>query len=351
MFDNPPVNCSVTPNGNVIQPPAGGAVKVTPDTPLGKQLSPLTSSSSVLAGFCDYDIGELGDEDSTAELVADVVENGRVKLVMEASQGYPQLDSPYGVMIKLPGITDEIGVALQVVSANGQQLAANQKEWVIGTGGTILNLFEGGKVSLFTPSQQLGYLVTKIAPVTRPGKKLISGGHHDIFSVKWVIEYQGQDHVAGRTPISMSTGLALLTINAQGCSYQNVAQVLNKVRRTEFRSVGSTLGDTSFNIPISCYGGPSAKVSITPQHKYEQVQGVGLPKEMEAKGVGIQLLKGDATGDTPWDFSSSRSLDEAKATEDRVEIQIPLRARYYQLKKDVQAGPLQVVYTVTLSYD
>ncbi|WP_236841060.1 fimbrial protein [Bordetella holmesii] len=346
MFDGPPVQCETT--SNFISPPQGMLVRVTPETPLGTKLTPTTFSHSVLAGFCEYTVGEEVTDDD--DLIDDLIQNGRVEFVMEASSDYPQVDSPYGVMIRLPGITDEIGVALQVVSAHKEMLSAGKKEWVIGTNGTLLGGFNG-TITLSSPTdQELSYLITKIAQVTKPGKRLIGGGRQNIFTVKWVLVFRGERHILGRSSVMMSTGISRLSVLPQGCSYKNITQTLPNVRRADFKGVGSTLGETSFNVPVSCYGGPSAKLSIMPQHVYEMMAGVGLPDDMEAKGVGVQLLK-DASGDTPWEFSMARPLDEAKRTEERVQIDIPLRARYYQLKKDVQAGPLRVVYNVTLTYD
>lgn len=340
VFDAPPTNCAST--SNFISNPSGDDVRVTPETPLGQGVSPPTYSNSVLAAFCEYDVG---DEDVAAGL-----EGEPLALVMEASSTFPQVDSPYGVMIGLPRITDDIGVALQVVSANGKPVAAGQREWVIGTDGEINYFFDAGKIRMRTPStQQLVYRMTKIAQSSAPGRRLV-GGYPNLFVVKWVYRHgTAEAKVLGRSMIDMTTG-TVLGVTAQGCSYMNVVQVLPRVRRAEFRAVGTTLAETPLAVPITCYGAPSVKFSITPRYPYDTVSGMGLSDESGSRGVGVQLLK-DNAGDVPWEFSSLRSLDEASATTEIVRISIPLRARYYQINREVNPGPLQVVYTFTLSYD
>ncbi|AKQ55510.1 fimbrial protein [Bordetella hinzii] len=340
LFDAPPSDCITS--SNFIVNPTGGEVRVTPETPLGAGVSPPTFVRSVVAAFCDYDVG---DEEAAAAL-----DGTPLALVMEASSLYPQVESPYGVMIGLPRITDAIGVALQVVSGNGQPVVAGQKEWVIGTDGEIGYFFEEGRVRMQTPrTQSLVYRMTKIAQTSMPGRRLI-GGYPNIFTVKWVIGYGTPEaKVLGRTVVDMNIG-SVLAVTAQGCRYENVIQTLARVRRAEFHGVGTTLAETPIEVPITCYGAPSVNFSITPRHPYDAVPGMGLADDGRGKGVGVQLLK-DSSGDVPWDFSSIRPLDEAKETRNVVRIPIPLRARYYQIERDVNPGRLQVVYTFTLTYD
>ncbi|CAM4117639.1 fimbrial protein [Bordetella pseudohinzii] len=339
-FEAPPANCST--KSNFITTLAGTEVRVTPDMPLGTQLSPPTGSNSILAAFCEYDTG---DPD-----LAESMDGEPVALVLTASPQYPQIDSPYGVMIRLPSITDAIGVALQVETANGQTLAPGQKEWVIGTDGEVNYFFDDGKIRLRTPdTQSLTYRLAKVAQTTTPGRRLV-GQYFGLFTVKWVVRYgTSEAKVVGISTVDMSHGTAL-SVMAQGCNYSNVVRSLPRVRRSEFGGVGSTLAETPFEVPITCYGSPSVKFSITPRHADASVAGLGLADVADTKGVGVQLLK-DASGDVPWDFSSVRPLAEAVASSDVVNIPIALRARYYQTRRDINVGPLQVVYTFTLNYD
>lgn len=339
-FEAPPSDCDL--KSNFIVNPAGNDVRVTPDMPLGMPVSPPTSSSSLLAGFCEYDTG---DPD-----FADSMDGEPLALVLEASSRYPQVDNPYGVMIRLPNITSAIGVALQVESANGQPVMAGQKEWLVGTDGEVNYFFKDGVIRLRTPTtQSMVYRITKIAQTAVPGRRIV-GNYPGMFVAKWVVRYGTPDAtVVGRSMIDMTHG-TFLSLVAQGCTYTNVVRALPRVRRGDFSGVGTTLAETPVEVPITCYGSPSAKFSINPRHADASVAGLGLADVADTKGVGVQLLK-DASGDVPWDFSSVRPLVEALASSGSVKIPIALRARYYQTRRDVSAGPLQVVYTFTITYD
>lgn len=334
---------------NAISLPSGTSIRVLPSDSIGKQYSsPVTSTSLVIAN-CTLDVGS---EDAAQEMV----DEGRaITLVLELVSGsYARIDSAEGVVISIPEITENAGIGLRLLTANNVPLDPTQTQWPIAEPVEVDYRFDGSKVEFAAAvNQQLSYQLVKVAPARVPGNRSM-GQQRGIFRVNWVLDYgQATARVVHSTPIDMSLG-APVSLQIQGCSVQDVRQILPAIRRASFTGEGSTYSETAFTLPFTCFGGPSVSIGIAPRYP-STAPGVGLADALGTMGVGVQLLSSANGVNTPWDFSSQPKLDALVPAEgDPGGIQrwpVRMLARYYQIANSVKTGSLNVLYTVTIHYD
>ncbi|MCU4641700.1 fimbrial protein [Acinetobacter courvalinii] len=166
-------------------------------------------------------------------------------------------------------------------------------------------------------------------------------------------------------PFLTSTVLAnAITIASSSCELQgNINKVvqLPTVMKSGFSGVGSTQGEQSFDLNILCNGGKNPtgyeeknQISLDfdfPQDgTNNQVMSNTAPNSTKANGVGIQLL---------WKYQNKNQvirkgekLDVGTVNSNQtVQYNIPLSARYYQTATNVTAGTVRAMATVTIQYD
>jgi type 1 fimbria pilin len=166
-------------------------------------------------------------------------------------------------------------------------------------------------------------------------------------------------------PFLTSTVLAnAITIASSSCELQgNINKVvqLPTVMKSGFTGVGSTQGEQAFDLNILCNGGKNPtgyeeknQISLDfdfPQDgTNNQVMANTAPNSTKANGVGVQLL---------WKYQNKNQvirrgdkLDVGTVNSNQtVQYNIPLSARYYQTAANVTAGTVRAMATVTIQYD
>ncbi|VXA54849.1 conserved exported hypothetical protein [Acinetobacter proteolyticus] len=166
-------------------------------------------------------------------------------------------------------------------------------------------------------------------------------------------------------PFLTSTVLAnAITIASSSCELQgNINKVvqLPTVMKSGFSGVGSTQGEQTFDLNILCNGGKNPtgyeeknQISLDfdfPQDgTNNQVMANTAPNSTKANGVGVQLL---------WKYQNKNQvirrgdkLDVGTVNSNQtVQYNIPLSARYYQTAANVTAGTVRAMATVTIQYD
>lgn len=328
-----------------------GEARVTPATPLGTALGALTTSSSFITGSCDYDVGDASE-------AADWSFEKSMTLVLRPNARHPKVETPYGFVIALPGITERVGVGLKLVSSNGRPIAAEATEIVIGQSPKSAELvqyfFNGSKVRVFPSNTNIRYQAIKIKETTASGVFFVSN-YADLFEVDWYVDYDNANRrLVATTPVSMILGFGVLKLNVSGCSLGTLRETLPKKPRADFRARGTVSDEKALNLPVTCYGTGTVNLSISPNQRYDGAQGVGLPTASGkglSQGVGIQLLS-DGSTKTAWDFDRRTLLGAANVGEGaRTTFNVPLWARYYQTDDTVRPGGLSVGFTATLDYE
>lgn len=166
-------------------------------------------------------------------------------------------------------------------------------------------------------------------------------------------------------PILTSHVLAnAITIASSSCELQgNINKVvqLPTVMKSGFSGIGSTQGEQSFDLNILCNGGInptgyeeknliSLDFDFPQDGNNSEVMTNTAPSSARANGVGVQLF---------WKYQSQNKLirkgDKLQVgtvnSNQTVQYNIPLSARYYQTATNVTAGRVQAMATVTIQYD
>lgn len=166
-------------------------------------------------------------------------------------------------------------------------------------------------------------------------------------------------------PFLTSTVLAnAITIASSSCELQgNINKVvqLPTVMKSGFSGVGSTQGEQSFDLNLLCNGGQNPtgyeeknQISLDfdfPQDgTNNQVMANTAPNSTKANGVGVQLM---------WKYQNNNQVirkgDKLQVgtvnSNQTVQYNIPLSARYYQTGTNVTAGTVRAMATVTIQYD
>ncbi|MFU8927025.1 fimbrial protein [Acinetobacter puyangensis] len=155
-----------------------------------------------------------------------------------------------------------------------------------------------------------------------------------------------------------------ITIASSSCELQgniNKTVQLPTVNKTGFSGVGSTQGEQTFDLNILCNGGQnptgyeeknviSLSFDYTQDGSNTQVLSNTAPNATKANGVGVQLL---------WNYQNK---NQVIAKGDKLELgtvnsnqslqyDVPLTARYYQTATNVTAGTVRAMATVTIQYD
>ena len=156
-----------------------------------------------------------------------------------------------------------------------------------------------------------------------------------------------------------------ITIASSSCEWRgniNKAVTLPTVTKSGFTGVGSTQGEQSFDLNILCNGGENPTgyeeknlISLSFDYQTEGTNTQVLrnlePNATKANGVGVQLL---------WNYNNNQNrviglgdkleLGTVKSNQ-TIEYNVPLTARYYQTNANVTAGKVRAMATVTIEYD
>ena len=155
-----------------------------------------------------------------------------------------------------------------------------------------------------------------------------------------------------------------ITIASSSCEWRgniNKAVTLPTVTKSGFTGVGSTQGEQSFDLNILCNGGENPKgyeeknlISLSFDYQTEctntQVLRNLEPNATKANGVGVQLLWNYNNQNRVIGLGDKLELGTVKSNQ-TIEYNVPLTARYYQTNANVTAGKVRAMATVTIEYD
>ena len=136
---------------------------------------------------------------------------------------------------------------------------------------------------------------------------------------------------------------------------------LPTVMKSAFRAIGSTQGEQNFNLSILCNGGEnnsgiatSNTISLSFDYNSDtsnnQVINNSAANSIKANGVGVELLWNLNGANKPIQKASKLNIGMVGSNQ-TIEYDIPLTARYYQTATNVTAGEVKATATVTIQYD
>ncbi|WP_151962661.1 fimbrial protein [Acinetobacter oleivorans] len=136
---------------------------------------------------------------------------------------------------------------------------------------------------------------------------------------------------------------------------------LPTVMKSAFRAIGSTQGEQNFNLSILCNGGEnnsgiatSNTISLSFDYNSDtsnnQVINNSAANSIKANGVGVELLWNLNGANNPIQKATKLNIGSVSSNQ-TVEYDIPLTARYYQTATNVTAGEVKATATVTIQYD
>ena len=155
-----------------------------------------------------------------------------------------------------------------------------------------------------------------------------------------------------------------ITIASSSCEWRgniDKAVTLPTVTKSGFTGVGSTQGEQSFDLNILCNGGENPTgyeeknlISLSFDYQTEGTNTQVLrnlePNATKANGVGVQLLWNYNNQNRVIGLGDKLELGTVKSNQ-TIEYNVPLTARYYQTNANVTAGKVRAMATVTIEYD
>ncbi|WP_038344371.1 fimbrial protein [Acinetobacter sp. A47] len=263
------------------------------------------------------------------------------RLIAELNQGYPL--SPLGNNIyttNIPGI----GIRLYREAENAGNFSG------------YYPYVRGGLNSATRYYLASGYFVVEIIKIAeQTGSGSLVPGQYSSYYV------QGY----ANRPFLTSTVLAnAITIASSSCELQgNINKVvqLPTVTKAGFKGIGSTQGEQAFDLNILCNGGKNPtgyeeknQISLDfdfPQDgNNNQVMANTAPNATKAKGVGVQLLWNGQNKNQVIHKGDKLAVGTVNSNQ-TVQYNVPLTARYYQTATNVTAGTVRAMATVTIQYD
>ncbi|WP_454666838.1 fimbrial protein [Acinetobacter calcoaceticus] len=157
---------------------------------------------------------------------------------------------------------------------------------------------------------------------------------------------------------------APILIASSSCEIQNGVDSpvqLPTVMKSGFRAIGSTQGEQNFNLSILCNGGEnnsgiatsnmiSLSFDYNSDNSNNQVINNSAANSIKANGVGVELLWNMNGANKPIEKASKLNIGMVSSNQ-TIEYDIPLTARYYQTATNVTAGEVKATATVTIQYD
>lgn len=195
--------------------------------------------------------------------------------------------------------------------------------------------------------------IVKTAPITGSGA-LVPGRYSSYYLTK-----------TPNRPLLTSTVTAnAITIASSSCEIQgqiNRAIQLPTISKSDFKGVGNSYGETAFDMNILCNGGVNEtgvieNNKITLSFDYTLVpnttnvmQNAAAPAT-RANGVGVQLVSKYQNANKVIAKGERVDLGVVNSNQS-IQYNIPMLARYYQTDTNVRAGTVSSVATVTINYD
>lgn len=153
------------------------------------------------------------------------------------------------------------------------------------------------------------------------------------------------------------------SISSASCAIQgntNKTVILPTVTNTSFRGIGSTQGERSLNMSILCNGGSTSS-------NYTESSQINLSFGFTNDSISNQIIKNTATGikaasgvglQLISDYKNQNKIIEngghielgSVSTNQNIQYEIPLRARYFQTANKVTPGEVKGLATVTIEY-
>lgn len=212
-----------------------------------------------------------------------------------------------------------------------------------------------------TPNQTYtlspGYFVMEVIKTAMTtGSGAVVAGRYSTYYVS------GQQNRPFLTTTVLSN--APILIASSSCEIQSGVDSpvqLPTVMKSAFRAIGSTQGEQNFNLSILCNGGEnnsgiatSNTISLSFDYNSDtsnnQVINNSAANSIKANGVGVELLWNLNGANNPIQKATKLNIGSVSSNQ-TVEYDIPLTARYYQTATNVTAGEVKATATVTIQYD
>ncbi|MGE8558312.1 fimbrial protein [Acinetobacter sp. UBA3106] len=152
-----------------------------------------------------------------------------------------------------------------------------------------------------------------------------------------------------------------ITIASSSCEIQgniNKTITLPSVKKSDFKGVGSTQGEQTFDVDILCNGGSNntgvnveSRIGLSFDYPAETNTTNVLANTAttsKANGVGVQLLMSDQNKV----ISKGEKINVGNVNSNQIrQYNLPMKARYYQTNSEVSAGNVKAMATITITYD
>jgi len=154
-----------------------------------------------------------------------------------------------------------------------------------------------------------------------------------------------------------------ITIASSSCEIQgNINKIITlpTVTKDKFKGIGTTTGEQAFNFKILCNGGvnpTNVQVSNKISLSYDFIANPDLksiinsaPTNSKANGVSIQLINKYNNANAVITKNATFNIGTVNSNQ-TINYNMPLTARYIQTAQTVTSGHVQGVATVTIKYD
>lgn len=147
-------------------------------------------------------------------------------------------------------------------------------------------------------------------------------------------------------PVISFSGNIIIRTEACSVSSPTINVPLGTHSGTDFAGIGSTVGETAFNVDLNCDA--TAKVNMRIDGNQDSSGAAGVlaldESSSRASGIGVQVLKGDRG---LIDIGSAWLVTESAPAGP---YSIPMLARYYKTADSVRAGAANATATFTMIY-
>ena len=198
------------------------------------------------------------------------------------------------------------------------------------------------------------FIVELVKTATNTGSGAVSAGRYS--------SYYTNGYSNSPSLTSTVYGNAI-TIASSSCEIQgdiNKIVTLPTVNKTVFSGIGSTAGEQGFDINIQCNGGQnptdyeekndiSLTFDYTQDNSNAQVMNNILTDSNAAKGVGVQLISNYKNQNQIIAKGDNLALGTVKSNQ-TVQYNIPMAARYYQTSTNISAGKVKAQATLNIQY-
>jgi type 1 fimbria pilin len=167
--------------------------------------------------------------------------------------------------------------------------------------------------------------------------------------------YTIKDAAGSWSKTPLYTGVASGTLSAATCSVQTPGIAIslpNATTRAFSSGVGATAGRQAFNLSFACSAGAQVSIVITdvvdPTNRTNTLK---LAPDSTAKGLGVQILKGDGAPVFFGPDAAGQSVENQWliGASPNGQLQLPLSAQYIRTGT-VEAGSIKAMATFTMSY-